>query len=179
MKRQRWILGILALLPLIFPFGYCDSPFLPPFLVGNNCDGTIFVLLVVVFGMVMLPYWCFLGILSGHWFPHSKKTVLFCNLPILFNAVAEILYYAFFAFCSFTLRVVCAGDNIVRASSGYAWSAWSEKWIFLGQLSLYRCGDGLYLRPFSPGLYWAATSLVGSAVVLLCLSLLAAGRNRL
>ena len=94
MKRQRWILGILALLPLMFPFGYCDSPFLPQFLMCNDCDGTIFVLLVVVFGMVMPPYWCFLGILSGHWFPHSKKAVFLCNLPIFFNAVAEILYYA-------------------------------------------------------------------------------------
>lgn len=95
------ILIILAFLPAIFPFGGRDGyifSHIPAFI--DTRDGT-FVPWVLLFAFIWITLiWSLYGYLAARWLGKSEKWFFICNTPVIFNAIAEIVYYNLLGFSS-------------------------------------------------------------------------------
>ncbi len=105
-KKHKWgkslIMIILAALPAMFPFGgrdYYLFPYIPPFIDTNSDPGYVAWAILIAFTWITCV-WCVYGYLFGLWFGKSKVGFLICNLPVLVNAISEIVYYGCLGYSS-------------------------------------------------------------------------------
>lgn len=74
----------------------------------------LIVLNAVIYTLLSLPYWCFVGYMLSRWVKEFRWAFLLGNLPVFINVVGEMVYFAILGINGNTNPVIeyCIGSHI-------------------------------------------------------------------